>query len=238
MGGEAEAPLPGLLEAVRAAKAGVRARFDESVDLALGLGIDPRRTEQNVRGGVALPHGTGRQVRVAAFAEGAAAEAARAAGAELVGGAELVAEVRAGTAPKFDAAVATPGMMGELGAVARVLGPKGLMPNKKLGTVAEDLGAVVGELKRGRAKFRSEKAAIVHCSIGRASFADEALVENAGALVGALLAQRPKGVKGSGINHFIKRAHVSTTMGPGFPLCVESLGDAHSSFSAAQGGGE
>jgi len=216
---------------VRAAKAGARARFDESVDLAVGLGVDPRRTEQNVRGAVALPHGTGRAVRVAAFAEGGAAESARAAGAELVGGPELVAEVRAGTAGPFDAAVATPGMMAQLSAVARVLGPKGLMPNKKLGTVAEDLGAVVGELRRGRAQFRSEKAAIVHCSIGRASFADEALEENAGALVGALLAQRPKGVKGSGVNHFIKRAHLSTTMGRGYPVSVESLGDAHASFA-------
>ena len=149
-----------------------------------------------------------------------------------MGGPELVAEVRAGTAGPFDAAVATPGMMAQLSAVARVLGPKGLMPNKKLGTVAEDLGAVVGELRRGRAQFRSEKAAIVHCSIGRASFADEALVENAGALVGALLAQRPKGVKGSGVNHFIKRAHVSTTMGRGYPVSVESLGDAHVSFAS------
>lgn len=207
-----------LGEAVGIVKRGATAKFDETVEMAVNLGVDPRHADQMVRGVVALPHGTGRAVRVAVFAKGDKAEAARAAGADVVGADDLAKDVQEGKI-EFDRCVATPDMMPVVGKLGRILGPRGLMPNPKLGTVTPDVTQAVAAAKGGQIEFRVEKAGIVHAGIGKASFADEALVENARALVDAVNKAKPSGAKGT----YIKKAALSSSQGPGVKLDVNDL---------------
>ena len=207
-----------LGEAVGIVKRGATAKFDETVEMAVNLGIDPRHADQMVRGVVALPHGTGRAVRVAVFAKGDKAEAARTAGADLVGADDLAKDVQEGKI-EFDRCVATPDMMPVVGKLGRILGPRGLMPNPKLGTVTPDVTQAVKAAKGGQIEFRVEKAGIVHAGIGKASFADEALVENARALVDAVNKAKPSGAKGT----YIRKAALSSSQGPGVKLDVNDL---------------
>jgi ribosomal protein L1 len=226
-----------LADAIREVKAAKRRKFDPTVELAVNLGIDPRRGDQMVRGAVALPHGTGRAVRVAVFAQGEAAAAARAAGAAVVGGDDLIADIQAagGGGLAFDKCVATPDMMPRLGRIARILGPRGLMPNPKLGTVTQNVGEAVAAVKRGRVEFRADKGGVLHAGIGKASFDDAALADNAAALAAALLAARPKGVKGSGAGGYLLKATLSSTMGPGVPVALPSLVAAAQAARVARG---
>lgn len=207
-----------LGEAVGIVKRGATAKFDETVEMAVNLGVDPRHADQMVRGVVALPHGTGRAVRVAVFAKGDKAEAARAAGADVVGADDLAKDVQEGKI-EFDRCVATPDMMPVVGKLGRILGPRGLMPNPKLGTVTPDVTQAVTAAKGGQIEFRVEKAGIVHAGIGKASFADEALVENARALVDAVNKAKPNGAKGT----YIRKAVLSSSQGPGVKLDVNDL---------------
>lgn len=207
-----------LGEAVGIVKRGATAKFDETVEMAVNLGVDPRHADQMVRGVVALPHGTGRAVRVAVFAKGDKAEAARAAGADVVGADDLAKDVQEGKI-EFDRCVATPDMMPVVGKLGRILGPRGLMPNPKLGTVTPDITQAVTAAKGGQIEFRVEKAGIVHAGIGKASFADEALVENARALVDAVNKAKPSGAKGT----YIRKAVLSSSQGPGVKLDVNDL---------------
>lgn len=207
-----------LGEAVGIVKRGATAKFDETVEMAVNLGVDPRHADQMVRGVVALPHGTGRAVRVAVFAKGDKAEAARAAGADMVGADDLAKDVQEGKI-EFDRCVATPDMMPVVGKLGRILGPRGLMPNPKLGTVTPDVTQAVTAAKGGQIEFRVEKAGIVHAGIGKASFADEALVENARALVDAVNKAKPSGAKGT----YIRKAVLSSSQGPGVKLDVNDL---------------
>lgn len=201
-----------VTEAVGLVKEAASAKFDESVDVAVRLGVDPRHADQMVRGAVSLPHGTGRTVRVIVFAQGDAIKAAEEAGADAAGGDELVNKVAAGWLD-FDKAVATRDMMGKVGRLGRVLGPRGLMPNPKVGTVVgpEEVGETVADLKRGKIDFRVEKAGIVHASIGRASMTAEALQENLGAFLGSLMKLKPATAKGI----YVRSVGLSSTMGPG-----------------------
>ena len=207
-----------LDEAVRLTKAGAKAKFDETIDLALNLGVDPRHADQMVRGVVALPHGTGTTVRVAVFAKGEKADEARAAGADLVGAEDLAEKVKAGEI-NFDRCVATPDMMGVVGRLGKILGPRGLMPNPKLGTVTQDITQTVGDVKGGQIEFRAEKAGIVHAAVGRASFTEGAIAENVKAVVGAIVRAKPSGVKGT----FLKKVSLSSTMGAGVRIDVASV---------------
>ena len=207
-----------LGEAISLVKQGAKAKFDETVEMSVGLGVDPRHADQMVRGVVALPHGTGKSVRVAVFAKGDKAEAAREAGADVVGDEDLAAEVQGGKI-EFDRCIATPDMMPVVGKLGRILGPRGLMPNPKLGTVTPDVVEAVQAAKGGQVEFRVEKAGIVHAGIGKASFADDALAENARALVGALNRAKPSGAKGT----YMKRAALSSSQGPGVKLDVAAL---------------
>ena len=207
-----------LDEAVRLTKAGAKAKFDETIDLALNLGVDPRHADQMVRGVVALPHGTGTTVRVAVFAKGEKADEARAAGADLVGAEDLAEKVKAGEI-NFDRCVATPDMMGVVGRLGKILGPRGLMPNPKLGTVTQDIIQTVGDVKGGQIEFRAEKAGIVHAAVGRASFTEGAIAENVKAVVGAIVRAKPSGVKGT----FLKKVSLSSTMGAGVLIDVTSI---------------
>ncbi|MDD5557542.1 MAG: 50S ribosomal protein L1 [bacterium] len=186
------------------------ARFDETVEMVFFLGIDPKQTDQLVRGTVALPHGTGKKVRIAVFARGSGADEARAAGAEIVGHEDLIKKVSEGWTD-FDTAVTTPDLMKEVGRLGKILGPRGLMPSPKTGTVTREIGKTVRELMAGRIEFRTDKGANVHVPIGKRSFAARALAENAEAIIEALLKAKPAGVKGS----FVRKCVVSTTMGPG-----------------------
>lgn len=199
-------------QAVALVKEMAGVKFDESVDMAVRLGVDPRHADQMVRGAVSLPHGTGRSVRVVVFAQGDAAKAAEEAGAEAVGADDLVNKVAAGWLD-FDKAVATRDMMGKVGRLGKVLGPRGLMPNPKVGTVVgpEEVGETVRELKRGKIDFRVEKAGIVHASIGRASMSNEALQANFSALMGTLMRLKPSTAKGV----YVRSVALSSTMGPG-----------------------
>jgi large subunit ribosomal protein L1 len=207
-----DAKLPPA-EAVKAMLAARFAKFDETVDVDVRLGVDPRNAEQQVRGTVALPHGTGKKVRVAVFAKGDRAEAAKAAGAEHVGAEDLVEKIQGGWTD-FDAAVATPDMMRVVSKVGKILGPRGLMPNPKAGTVTPNVGQVVAELKAGKVEYRLDRTAIVHCSVGKASFQPAQLVENIQALLDALHRAKPSSAKGV----YMKSISVSTTMGPGVPV--------------------
>ncbi len=201
------------LEAVRLAKETSPTTFDATVEVAFRLGVDPRKADQMVRGTVNLPHGTGKTARVIVFAVGERAEQALAAGADEVGGDELIAKV-AGGYTAFDAAVATPDLMGKVGRLGRVLGPRGLMPNPKTGTVTMDVAKAVQEIKGGKIEFRVDKHANLHFVIGKTSFTDVALVENYAAALEEITRLKPSAAKG----RYITKATVSTTMGPGIPL--------------------
>ncbi|HEY0374312.1 MAG TPA: 50S ribosomal protein L1 [Amnibacterium sp.] len=205
-------------EAVGLARETGSANFDSTVEVALKLGVDVRKADQIVRGTVTLPHGTGKTARVVVFAVGPAAEAALAAGADEVGGDELIAKVAAGYT-SFDAAVATPDMMGKVGRLGRVLGPRGLMPNPRTGTVTPDAARAVSEIKGGRIEFRTDKHSNVHFVVGKAGFTPEALNENFKAAVDEVVRLRPAAAKG----RYIQKASVSTTFGPGIPLDVAAL---------------
>jgi len=199
------------------------AKFDESVDIAVRLGVDPKHADQMVRGAVVLPHGTGKTLRVCVIAKGDKANDARAAGADFVGAEELVEKIQKESWTDFDSMVATPDMMGLVGRLGRVLGPKGLMPNPKVGTVTNDVSKAVRELKAGRVEFRVEKTGIVHARIGKVSFGSDKLRENAMAMIDTLMKLKPATAKGL----YVKSVTLSTTMGPGVkvdttPLVAES----------------
>ena len=208
----------GLDEAVALVKKNATAKFDETVEVALNLGVDPRHADQMVRGVVTLSNGTGKTVRVAVFAKGDKAEAAKAAGADLVGADDLAERVQAGEIG-FDRVIATPDMMAVVGRLGKVLGPRGLMPNPKLGTVTADVAAAVKAAKGGQVEFRVEKAGILQAGVGKASFTEEALRENVKALVDAVVRAKPTGAKGT----FLKKAALSSTMGPGVKVEVATL---------------
>jgi large subunit ribosomal protein L1 len=215
----------GLDEAVGLAAELAKAKFDETIELAVRLGVDPRQADQNVRGTVVLPHGTGRSVRVAVFAKGDKEREAKEAGADVVGGEDLVKRIQDEGWLEFDSAVATPDMMGLVGRIGKVLGPRGLMPNPKLGTVTFDVGKAVSELKAGKIEFRVDKAGIVHLPIGKASFGAEKLLVNANAALASLVKAKPASAKGN----YIISVSVSSTMGPGIkinPLAVRTLAAA------------
>ncbi|MCX8004882.1 MAG: 50S ribosomal protein L1 [Burkholderiaceae bacterium] len=217
------AKLYPALEALQLVKETATAKFDESVDAAVNLGIDPKKTDQAVRGAVVLPAGTGKKVRVAVFAQGDKAEAARAAGADLVGMEDLAEQVKAGKLD-FDVVIAAPEAMRVVGQLGQILGPRGLMPNPKVGTVTPDVAAAVKNAKAGQVQFRADKAGVVHCPIGRASFSAEALRDNLAALVEALNRARPAGAKGV----YLKKLSVSSTMGVGVRVDPASLSPARS----------
>ena len=195
-----------------------KTKFDETVDLAIRLGVDPRKADQNVRGGVALPHGLGKDIRVAVFAKGEKATEAQEAGADIVGGEDLVAQIQEGKLD-FDNVVATPDMMGQVGKVGKILGPRGLMPSPKVGTVTFDVAEAVAGLKAGRAEYRVDKSGIVHAPIGKASFGGEKLKENGAVLFAALNKAKPSTSKGV----YIKTATISSTMGPGVKIDLAPL---------------
>ena len=201
------------LEAVRLAKETVSTKFDSTVEVAFRLGVDPRKADQMVRGTVNLPHGTGKTARVLVFANGEKAEQARAAGADEVGGDELIEKVAAGYTD-FDAAVATPDLMGKVGRLGKVLGPRGLMPNPKTGTVTMDVAKAVEDIKGGKIEFRVAKHANLHFIIGKASFSETQLVENYGAAIEEILRLKPSSSKG----RYITKASLTTTNGPSIPL--------------------
>lgn len=203
--------LYSLEEALGLVAKGAGAKFDESVELAVRLGVDPRHADQNVRGTVSLPHGTGKDVRVAVFAKGEKAKEARDAGADFVGDDDLVKRVQEEGFLDFDRAVATPDMMGGVGRIGKILGPRGLMPNPKVGTVTMDVGRVVRELKAGQVEYRVDKAGIVHVAIGKVSFGADKLIDNAHSVLGSLRKNKPASAKGQ----YMLTIAVSTTMGPG-----------------------
>jgi large subunit ribosomal protein L1 len=208
-------PLP---EAIRIVKGNARAKFDETVEFALNLGIDPRHADQMVRGVVSLPHGIGRTVRVAVFARGPKAEEAAGAGADIVGAEDLAEKIQAGEI-NFDRCLATPDVMALVGRLGKILGPRGLMPNPRLGTVTMDIGAAVTAAKGGQVQFRAEKAGIVHAGVGKASFPEDRLLENVRAFVEALQRAKPTGAKGT----YLRKASLSSTMGPGVHIELGSL---------------
>lgn len=205
-------------EAISFLKENPTANFDESIELAFRMGVDPSKSDQAIRSTVALPHGTGKDVKVIVFATGEAADAAREAGATEVGFEDLIAKVQGGWTD-FDAAVATPDAMKEVRKVARVLGPRGLMPNPKTGTVTDDTAAAVNQLKAGRVEFRMDRTGNIAVPFGKRSFATEALEENCQAVVDAILAAKPSSAKGI----YIKRATISSTMGPGLRVALKEV---------------
>ena len=207
-----------LAAAVDLIKGNATAKFDETVEIAINLGVDPRHADQMVRGVVALPHGTGKALRVAVFAKGDKAKEAEAAGADLVGAEDLAERITKGEIP-FDRCIATPDMMAVVGRLGKILGPRGLMPNPKLGTVTPDVTAAVKAAKAGQIEFRVEKAGIVHAGVGKASFTAEALSENIRAFVDVINKAKPSGAKGT----YLKRVSLSSTMGPGLKLNVANL---------------
>jgi large subunit ribosomal protein L1 len=208
-----------VLDALGIVKKGATAKFDESVDVAVNLGIDAKKSDQSVRGSVVLPSGTGKKVRVAVFAQGDRAAAAKAAGADIVGLDDL-AEIIKGGKIEFDIAIASPDAMRVVGQLGQILGPRGLMPNPKVGTVTPDVAAAVKNAKAGQVQYRADKAGIVQCTIGRASFSPEQLVENLAALVDALNKSKPASAKGV----YLRKVSVSSTMGPGVRIDIASLG--------------
>ena len=208
-------------EAVAILKKAPKTKFDETVEVALKLGVDPKQSDQMVRGTVALPHGTGKSVRVAVFCRENLQAKAKEAGADLIGADDLVEKVRKGEI-NFDVAVSSPDMMREVGTLGKILGPRGLMPNPKVGTVTQDVAKAVKELKSGRIEFKLDKQADIHVAVGKISFSDQALAENITSFCQTLLKARPASVKGS----FIQRMTVSSTMGPGVRLDVTQLKEA------------
>jgi len=210
-----------LDEAIALIKSVSKAKFDETVEMSMNLGIDPRHADQMVRGLTSLPNGTGKSVRVGVFARGAKAEEATAAGAEVVGAEDLMEKIQAGQID-FDRCIATPDMMGIVGRLGKILGPRGLMPNPRLGTVTMDVRGAVVAAKSGQVEFRAEKAGIIHAGIGKVSFDEAKLAENARALADAIQRAKPTGAKGT----YVKKVSISSTMGPGIRVDVASLGSA------------
>ena len=208
-----------IADAIKLVKEGASAKFNESVDVAVNLGIDAKKSDQTVRGAIVLPKGTGKSVRVAVFAQGEKAQAAKDAGADIVGFEDLAAQVKEGKID-FDVAIATPDAMRVVGQLGQVLGPRGLMPNPKVGTVTPNVADAVKNAKAGQVQYRADKSGIVQCTIGRASFTEDALKENFLALMDALNKSRPSGTKGI----YLKKVSVSSTMGPGVRVDQASLG--------------
>ena len=207
-----------LRDAVKIVKENAKAKFDETIDIAINLGVDPKYADQMVRGVCALPHGTGKTVRVAVLAQGEKADQAKAAGADIVGAENLIDSILAGKID-FDRMIATPDMMGMAGKVARVLGPKGLMPNPKLGTVTADVEAAVKKAKAGEVQYRVEKTGIVHAGIGKASFSEDQIYENSKAFIDAIIKAKPTGAKGT----YMKKVSLSSTMGVGVKVDTTAL---------------
>ena len=207
-----------LNEAVLLVKGNAAAKFDETIEIAVNLGVDPRHADQMVRGMVTLPNGTGRSVRVAVFAKDENVELAKEAGADIVGAEDLAERVQSGEI-EFDRCIATPDMMAIVGKLGKVLGPRGLMPNPKLGSVTRDVAEAVRAAKGGQVEFRVEKAGVIHAGVGKASFSERALSENVTAFIDAINKARPSGVKGS----FMKKVALSSTMGPGVKLDISTL---------------
>ena len=218
--GDRQATYP-VAEAVKLVKANANAKFDETVEIAVNLGVDPRHADQMVRGVVNLPKGTGKTVRVAVFAKGGKADEAKAAGADVVGAEDLMEQVQGGQID-FDRVIATPDMMGVVGRLGKVLGPKGLMPNPKLGTVTMDVTKAVTDAKSGQVEFRVEKAGIIHAGIGKASFTEADLKANFDAFVDAIVKARPSGAKGK----FVKKLSLSSSMGPGVKVDLTEVAGA------------
>ena len=210
-----------LSEAVKMVKERAKAKFDETVEVAMNLGVDPRHADQMVRGVVSLPNGTGRSARVAVFAKGAKADEAKRAGADIVGAEDLAEQIQKGEI-NFDRCIATPDMMGIVGRLGKVLGPRGLMPNPKVGTVTMDVTQAVKDAKGGAIEFRVEKAGIVHAGVGKASFEEKAIAENVRALIDSVVKAKPAGAKG----HYVKRISISSTMGVGVKIALDSVGQA------------
>ncbi|NTS65099.1 50S ribosomal protein L1 [Sphingomonas sp. HHU CXW] len=213
--------LHGVDEAIGLAKTNATSKFDETIEVALNLGVDPRHADQMVRGVVTLPAGTGKTVRVGVFARGPKADEARAAGADVVGAEDLMEEIQGGKI-EFDRCIATPDMMGIVGRLGKVLGPKGLMPNPKLGTVTMNVTEAVKAAKGGQVEYRVEKAGIIHSGIGKASFAQEDLRRNFDALVEAVVRAKPSGAKGK----YVRKVAVSSSMGPGIKVDVAEIAGA------------
>ena len=213
--------LYSIEDAVKLVKGAAKAKFDETIEVAMNLGVDPRHADQMVRGVCALPHGSGRKLRVAVFAKGAKAEEAKKAGADVVGAEDLVEQVQKGVID-FDRCIATPDMMPLVGRLGKVLGPRGLMPNPKVGTVTNDIAQAIAGAKGGAVEFRVEKAGIIHAGVGKASFTEKALVENIRAFTDAVMKAKPSGSKGT----FMKRIAVTSTMGPGVKIEPASVGGA------------
>jgi large subunit ribosomal protein L1 len=210
-----------LDQAVKMIKERATSKFDETIEIAMNLGIDPRHADQNVRGTVLLPNGTGKALKVAVFARGDRAAQAKAAGADIIGAEDLAEKVQAGQID-FDRVIATPDMMAVVGRLGKVLGPRGLMPNPKLGTVTNDIAEAVKAAKGGQVEFRAEKAGLIHAGVGKASFSEQALLENVKAFIGAIQRAKPSGAKGT----YIRKASLSSTMGPGLKLDMTSVSGA------------
>ncbi|HEX3652535.1 MAG TPA: 50S ribosomal protein L1 [Rhizomicrobium sp.] len=208
-------------EAVKLVKSRATAKFDETIELAINLGVDPRHADQMVRGVVSLPNGTGRALRVAVFAKGAKADEAKKAGADIVGAEDLAEQVQKGEID-FDRCIATPDMMGVVGRLGKVLGPRGLMPNPKVGTVTMDVTQAIKDAKGGAVEYRVEKAGIVQAGIGKASFTEDAIVQNVKAFVDSVVKAKPTGAKGT----YLKKVSISSTMGPGVKVALPSVGAA------------
>ena len=206
-----------LTAAVKMIKDAATAKFDETIEVAMNLNVDPRHADQMVRGVVQLPNGTGKSVRIAVFAKDAKADEARAAGADLVGAEDLADQIQQGEI-NFDRCIATPDMMAVVGRLGKVLGPRGLMPNPKLGTVTQDVAAAIAAQKGGQVEFRVEKAGVIHAGVGKASFSEDALEANVKALVGAVLRAKPSGSKGT----YVRKVALSSTMGPGVKIDIAS----------------
>jgi large subunit ribosomal protein L1 len=211
--------LYAIEDAVKMVKSRATAKFDETIEIAINLGVDPRHADQMVRGVVALPNGTGRKLRVAVFAKGAKADEAKAAGADIVGAEDLAERIQKGEID-FDRCIATPDMMGLVGRLGKVLGPRGMMPNPKVGTVTMDVTGAVKDAKGGAVEFRVEKAGIVQAGVGKASFEEGALVQNVRAFVDSVVKARPLGAKGT----YLKKISLSSTMGPGVKVALGSVG--------------
>ena len=207
-----------LEEAVKEIKSRAKTKFDETVDIAVRLGVNPKHADQMVRGAVVLPHGTGQTLRVAVFAKGDKAAEATKAGADKVGAEDLMEEMQSGKLD-YDRVIATPDMMGQVGRLGKVLGPRGLMPNPKLGTVTNDVAEAVKAAKGGQVEFRAEKAGLIHAGVGKASFTEKALIENVKAFVSAINKAKPSGSKGT----YLKKVSIASTMGPGVKLDVATL---------------
>jgi large subunit ribosomal protein L1 len=208
-----------LEDAIKLVKQTSKAKFDETVEMSMNLGIDPRHADQMVRGLTSLPNGTGKTVRIGVFARGPKAEEAQAAGADVVGAEDLAEKIQAGEI-NFDRCIATPDMMGVVGRLGKILGPRGLMPNPRLGTVTMDVKGAVSAAKAGQVEYRAEKAGIIHAGIGKVSFDEAKLIENAKALADAIQKAKPTGAKGT----YLKKASLSSTMGPGIRVDISTLG--------------